>query len=64
MKQQHHPKDLKTYQKGINSDVSKDILGAKNEGEHVDALNMRSMSMDGNNLAKKKIKGDYFASIF
>ena len=59
MKQQHHPKDLKTYQKGINSDVSKDILGAKNEGEHVDALNMRSMSMDGNNLAKKKIKGEF-----
>ena len=58
MKQQHHPKDAKTYQKGINSDISKDILGAKNEGEHVDALNMRSMPMDGDNLAKKKIKGE------
>lgn len=58
MKQQHHPIDLKTYQKGINSDSNKEILGAGDSGEHVDALNMRSMPMDGDNFAKKKIKGE------
>lgn len=58
MKQQHHPIDLKTYQKGINSDSNKEILGSSDSGEHIDALNMRSMSMDGDNFAKKKIKGE------
>jgi hypothetical protein len=58
MKQQHHPIDLKTFQKGINSDSNKEFLGSNEEGEHVDALNMRSMSMDGDNSAKKKIKGE------
>ena len=58
MKQQHHPQDIKTYQKGINSDSNKEILGNSEEGEHVDALNMRSIPMDGDNYAKKKIKGE------
>ena len=58
MRQQHHPQDIKTYQKGINSDSNKEILGNSEEGEHVDALNMRSVSMDGDNYAKKKIKGE------
>lgn len=58
MKQQHHPLDSKTYQKGINSDTNNEILGSSTEGEHLDALNMRSMPMDGNNMAKKKIKGE------
>ena len=58
MKQQHHPQDIKTYEKGINSDSNKEILGASPNGEHLDALNMRSISMDGDNFAKKKIKGE------
>ena len=59
MKQQHHPIDLRTYEKGINSDSNKEILGASSEGgDHVDSLNMRSLPMDGDNLAKKKIKGE------
>lgn len=58
MKQQHHPIDIKTYEKGIKSDTNKEMLGASQEGEHVDALNMRSISMDGDNYAKKKIKGE------
>jgi hypothetical protein len=57
MKQQHHPTDLKTYQKGINSDTNKEILGSA-DGEHADAKNMRSVPMDGDNAAKKKIKGE------
>lgn len=58
MKQQHHPVDKKSYEKGINSDSNKEMLGPK-EGEHVDARNMRSVSMDGDNFAKKKIKGEF-----
>ena len=58
MKQQHHPTDTRTYEKGISSDTNKEILGAGEEGGHVDALNMRSMPMDGNNLTAKKIKGE------
>lgn len=58
MKQQHHPQDIKTYQKGINSDTNNEFLGSSEQGEHVDALNMRSISMDGDNFAKKKIKGE------
>lgn len=56
-KQQHHPVDKKSFEKGINSDVNKEILSSR-QGEHVDAKNMRSISMDGNNLAKKKVKGE------
>ena len=58
MKQQHHPQDGRTYQKGIDADTSKELLGSKNEGEHVDSLNMRSTPMDGDNFGKKKIKGE------
>lgn len=58
MKQQHHPVDIRTYEKGINSDQNKEILGSSEGGDHVDALNMRSLPMDGDNLAKKKIKGE------
>jgi hypothetical protein len=58
MKQQHHPLDIRSYEKGINSDSNKEILGSSEQGEHVDALNMRSISMDGDNFAKKKIKGE------
>lgn len=57
MKQQHNDIDIKTYEKGINSDTNKEILGSK-EGEHVDAMNMRSIPMDGDNFAKKKVKGE------
>lgn len=57
MKQQHHPTDMKSFEKGINSDANKELLGVR-QGEHVDARNMRSVSMDGDNFAKKKIKGE------
>jgi len=53
-----HKQDAKTYQKGINADQNKEFLGTSEKGEHVDALNMRSISMDGDNFAKKKINGE------
>lgn len=58
MKQQHHPIDVKTYEKGATPDTNKDILGVSKAGEHVDAKNMRSIPVDGDNSAKKKIKGE------
>jgi hypothetical protein len=57
MKQQHHPTDLKSFEKGINSDANDELM-ANRPGEHVDANNMRSSAMDGDNYAKKKIKGE------
>ena len=57
MKQQHHPVDIKTYEKGISSDSNKEILGSK-QGEFVDSKNTRSIPMDGDNFARKKIKGE------
>ena len=54
----HYKQDPKTYEKGINADQNKEFLGSSEKGEHVDALNMRSVSMDGDNFAKKKIKGE------
>ena len=59
MKQQHYDIDEKSYSKGIKSDVNAEILGASGEeGSHIDSVNMRSLSMDGHNFAKKKIKGE------
>lgn len=58
MKQQHGSYDTKKYNKGIDSDTSKELMGIKDDGSHVDALNMRSLSMDGTNLAKKHIGGE------
>lgn len=57
MQQHHGPKDPKTYHKGLNSDVNKELSGV-NEGEYVDALNMRNLSQDGNNAVSKKVKGE------
>lgn len=57
MKQVHHDIDVKNYSKGVNSDTNPEILSGE-DGVAVDSLNMRSMSMDGDNLARKKIKGE------
>lgn len=55
MKQQHGKYDIKNFDKGVNTDVSKELL--PNDGSHVDALNMRSGDTDGYSSAKRKIKG-------
>lgn len=56
MKQQHGKYDIKNFDKGVNTDVSKELL--PNDGSHVDALNMRSGDTDGYSAAKRKIKGE------
>lgn len=56
MKQQHGTYDIKKYNKGLDADSNKE-MAADNDDKYVDALNMRSLSMDGNNDSLKKIKG-------
>lgn len=56
MKQQHHPVDTKVYAKGANRDIEDEFISQ--EGVYYDAVNMRSLSMDGDNAASKKIKGE------
>ena len=56
MKQQHHPKDIRTFSLGANYDINKEfLLGDK--GTYIDACNMRPSDMSGDNGALKKIKG-------
>jgi hypothetical protein len=57
MNQQHSPKDEKVFNKGINSDTNKEILGL-GEGVYVDAVHLRNLSQDGSNSALKKVKGE------
>lgn len=57
MKQLHHPQDEKVFNKGINSDTDKEILGL-GEGVYVDAVHLRNLSQDGSNSALKKVKGE------
>ena len=57
MKQQHHPYDIRTYSKGANRDLE-DELHNSDEGAAIDANNMRTLSMDGDNASYKKINGE------
>jgi len=57
MKQQHHPKDVRLYAKGANRDVDDELLGL-NQGQYIDACNMRNNPMDGDNSSSKKINGE------
>ena len=57
MKQQHHPHDIKHYSNGVNRDVDDELMGLQ-EGQSIDACNMRSNPMDGDNAARKKINGE------
>lgn len=58
MKQQHGKYDVKNYSKGVNSDVSKELISELPEGFHADSLNMRSLAQDGDNLGKTHIGGE------
>lgn len=58
MKQQHGKYDVKKYSKGVNSDVSKELISELPEGFHADSLNMRSLAQGGDNLGKTHIGGE------
>jgi hypothetical protein len=57
MKQQHHPHDIRVYSKGANRDVDDELIGL-NQGQYIDACNMRTNPMDGDNSSIKKINGE------
>ena len=57
MKQVHQPHDIRMYAKGANRDLDDELM-ALAEGQYIDACNMRTNPMDGDNSSAKKIKGE------
>lgn len=57
MKQQHHPKDVRTFSRGANYDINKEFL-VGDKGTYINACNMRPTDMSRDNGALKKIKGE------
>lgn len=57
MKQQHHPWDNKTVQRGANTDIEPEHV-ARMDGTYVDAQNMRLSSQNGADGALSKIGGE------
>lgn len=57
MKPQSHPNNTRTFSKGANRDVNKEMHQLQ-EGAYVDACNMRTNSMDGDRAVLKKILGE------
>lgn len=57
-KQQHHPQDAKSYYKGANRDLDKELLGSMSEGEYIDSQNMRVSASDGDAGSIDKILGE------
>jgi len=58
MQQQHHPKDIQTYQKGVNIDDDQEIVGASGKGWAVDSNNMRPTPVNAHQGATDKIGGE------
>ena len=59
MKQENHPKELRTNSKGANRDVDLEILGATSKsGQYLDARNARVSSTNSEREASEKIKGE------
>jgi len=58
MKQEHQPYDVRTFTAGADSDTSKELLGAQNNGKYVDARNARVNSVGGADGAIQKIGGE------
>lgn len=58
MKQQHHPEQRRSYVGHATPDISPNIVGASENGNYIDAQNMRNNSLDGNSVSLEKIKGE------
>jgi len=58
MKNEHGKKDVKTFFSKANPDQDKELLGASDKGEFIDARNMRPTSVDGTTGSDSKIKGE------
>lgn len=55
---QHHPHDIKRFNQGANRDIEDEYLGALDEGEYIDANNLRPTRDTGNQAALEKIDGE------
>lgn len=58
MNQENQPKDTKLYLKVARPDLSKEILGATNDGSFLDSRNARNKSVRGNKRSLEKIRGE------
>lgn len=58
MKQEHGPYDPHSFSAGADSDTSKELLGASNNGKYVDSRNARVNTVDGADEAIQKMKGE------
>jgi hypothetical protein len=59
MKQsEHHPKDLRTFNKGATRDIDPELSGAENKGVYFDSENGRVSSDKGKEGAWEKIRGE------
>jgi len=59
MKQENHPKEVRTNSKGANRDVDVEILGASSKsGQYLDSRNARVSSINSEREASEKIKGE------
>jgi len=59
MKQENHPKEVRSNDRGANQDVDKEILGASSKsGEYLDGRNLRVSSIKSERAAAEKIKGE------
>lgn len=58
MNTENHPVDVRTFYKGAHPNIAKELLGASNNGQYIDALNARSTSISGDDLSLNKIRGE------
>lgn len=58
MNTEHGGEDIKTFTKGSNTDIEKELLGAKDSGQYIKSRNARNNSVDGNVGGLEKIKGE------
>ena len=59
MKQENHPKEVRSNDKGANQDIDKDILGANSKsGEYLEGRNLRVSSVRSERSAAEKISGE------
>jgi hypothetical protein len=58
MQQEHHNKEVRNNNAGINQDINGEISSGQDSGKYYDAQNMRLSDHDGDKGILKKIKGE------
>lgn len=59
MKQENHPKEVRSNEKGANQDVDKEILGVNSKsGEYLEGRNLRVSSINSARSSAEKISGE------